>query len=38
VSDDWTVVGVRSLYTAKNAQRIDNRYCGVFRFSGNKHV
>ncbi len=32
VSGDWAVVELRSLATAKNGLRFDNRYCWVRRF------
>jgi ketosteroid isomerase-like protein len=38
VSGDWAVVELRSLATAKNGLRFDNRYCWVCRFSGDKIV
>jgi uncharacterized protein len=38
VSDDWAVVELHSLATAKNGLRFDNRYCWVCRFSGDKIV
>jgi ketosteroid isomerase-like protein len=33
VSDGWAVVELRSLATAKNGLRFDNRYCWVCRFA-----
>ena len=38
LSGDWGVVELRSLATAKNGLRFDNRYCWVCRFSGDKIV
>ena len=38
VSGDWAVVELRSLATAKNGLRFDNRYCWVCRFSADKIV
>lgn len=38
VSGDWAVIELRSLATAKNGFRFDNRYCWVCRFSGDKIV
>jgi uncharacterized protein len=38
VSGDWAVVELRSLATAKNGLRFDNRYCWVCRFGGDKIV
>jgi hypothetical protein len=35
VSDDWAVVELHSLATAKNGMRFDNRYCWVVHFAGN---
>jgi len=32
VKDDWAVVELRSLATAKNGMRFDNRYCWVCGF------
>ena len=32
VSEDWAVVELHSLATAKNGMRFDNRYCWVCRF------
>ena len=37
-SEDWAVVELRSLATAKNGLRFDNRYCWVCRFKGDKIV
>jgi ketosteroid isomerase-like protein len=37
-SGDWAVVELRSLATAKNGLRFDNRYCWVCRFRHNKIV
>lgn len=33
VSDEWAVVELRSLATAKNGLRFDNAYCWVCRFA-----
>jgi ketosteroid isomerase-like protein len=38
VSEDWAVVELHSLATAKNGLRFDNRYCWVCRFSAEKIV
>jgi len=38
VSGDWAVVELRSLATAKNGLRFDNRYCWLCRFRGDKIV
>jgi hypothetical protein len=38
VSGDWAVVELRSLATAKNGLRFDNRYCWVCRFRSGKIV
>ncbi len=38
VSEDWAVVELHSLATAKNGFRFDNRYRWVCRFSGDKIV
>jgi hypothetical protein len=38
VSGDWAVVELRSLATAKNGLRFDNRYCWVCRFANDKIV
>ena len=38
VSGDWAVVELRSLATARNGLRFDNRYCWVCRFSADKIV
>lgn len=38
VSGDWAIVELRSLATAKNGLRFDNRYCWVCRFEGDKIV
>jgi ketosteroid isomerase-like protein len=38
MSGDWAVVELRSLATANNGLRFDNRYCWVCRFSGAKIV
>ena len=38
VSGEWAVVELRSLATAKNGLRFDNRYCWVCRFQGEKIV
>ena len=38
VSGNWAVVELRSLATAKNGLRFDNRYCWVCRFSEGKIV
>ncbi len=38
VSWDWAIVELRSLATAKNGLRFDNRYCWLCRFSGDKIV
>ncbi len=37
-SGDWAVVELRSLATAKNGLRFDNRYCWVCRFVGDTIV
>jgi uncharacterized protein len=37
-SGDWAVVELRSLATAKNGLRFDNRYCWLCRFSDDKIV
>jgi uncharacterized protein len=37
-SGDWAVVELRSLATAKNGLRFDNRYCWVCRFRGDTIV
>jgi ketosteroid isomerase-like protein len=37
-SGDWAVVELRSLATAKNGFRFDNRYCWVTRFVDGKIV
>ena len=34
VRDDWAVVELHSLATAKNGMRFDNRYCWVVHFAG----
>ena len=34
VKDDWAVVELHSLATAKNGLRFDNRYCWVCHFDG----
>ena len=36
VSADWAVVELRSLATARNGLKFDNRYCWVCRFAGDK--
>jgi ketosteroid isomerase-like protein len=36
VSEDWSVVELHSLATAKNGLRFDNRYCWVCRFEDDK--
>jgi ketosteroid isomerase-like protein len=33
VTDDWAVVELHSLATAKNGMRFDNRYCWVVHFA-----
>ena len=38
VSGDWAVVELRSLASAQNGVRFDNRYCWVCRFSVDKIV
>jgi ketosteroid isomerase-like protein len=38
VSDDWAVVELHSLATAKNGLKFDNRYCWVCRLEDNKIV
>jgi ketosteroid isomerase-like protein len=38
VSGDWAVVELRSLASAQNGVRVDNRYCWVCRFSVDKIV
>jgi ketosteroid isomerase-like protein len=38
VSGDWAVVELRSLASAQNGLRFDNRYCWVCRFSADKIV
>jgi uncharacterized protein len=38
VSGDWAVVELRSLATAANGLRFDNRYCWVCRFQDEKIV
>jgi ketosteroid isomerase-like protein len=38
VSDDWAVVELHSLATAKNGLKFDNRYCWVCRFDRDKIV
>ena len=38
ISGDWAVVELRSLASARNGLRFDNRYCWVCRFSANKIV
>jgi|SRR5271167_469054 len=38
LSVEWAVVEVRSLATAKNGLRFDNRYCWVCRFADGKIV
>jgi ketosteroid isomerase-like protein len=38
VSGDWAVVELRSLASAQNGLRFDNRYCWVCRFSAHKIV
>jgi len=38
VSGDWAVVELRSLATAANGLRFDNRYCWVCRFQDEKVV
>ena len=38
VSGDWAVVELRSLASAQNGLRFDNRYCWVSRFSADKIV
>ncbi|HYA63878.1 MAG TPA: nuclear transport factor 2 family protein [Candidatus Sulfotelmatobacter sp.] len=38
VSEDWAVVELHSLATAKNGLRFDNRYCWVCRFEDGKIV
>jgi ketosteroid isomerase-like protein len=37
-SGDWAIVELRSLATAKNGFRFDNRYCWVTRFADGKIV
>jgi ketosteroid isomerase-like protein len=34
VKDDWAVVELRSLATAKNGFRFDNHYCWLVHFNG----
>ena len=38
VGGDWAVVELRSLASAQNGLRFDNRYCWVSRFSADKIV
>lgn len=38
ISGDWAVVELRSLASAQNGLRFDNRYCWVCRFSADKIV
>ena len=38
VSGDWAIVELRSLASAQNGLRFDNRYCWVCRFSADKIV
>ena len=38
VSGDWAVVELRSMATAKNGLRFDNRYCWVTQFAGDRIV
>jgi uncharacterized protein len=38
VSGDWAAVELRSLASAQNGLRFDNRYCWVCRFSADKIV
>src|SRR5580698_718090 len=38
VSGDWAVVELRSLASAQNGLRFENRYCWVCRFSADKIV
>lgn len=38
VCGDWAVVELRSMATANNGLRFDNRYCWVTRFAGGKIV
>jgi ketosteroid isomerase-like protein len=38
VTGDWAIVELRSLATAKNGFRFDNRYCWICRFSGDNIV
>lgn len=35
---DWAVVELRSMATAKNGMRFDNRYCWLCRFEGERIV
>ena len=37
-SGDWAVVELKSMATAKNGLRFDNRYCWLIRFAGGKIV
>ena len=38
ISGDWAVVELRSLASAQNGLRFDNRYCWICRFSADRIV
>ena len=38
VSGDWAIVELRSMATARNGMRFDNRYCWVVRFENGRIV